>query len=168
MELNWATASEANNKLFEIQSSRNGTDWMKIGAVEGNGTSTQMNYYRFVDEDKVGNNYYRLKQIDLDGTATFSEIVAADCFRNNELEIQLFPNPTTDKFSVVLAESTYEIIELKLVNSLGQIIEEKTIDSQEGTIQTTFSLAKLPDGFYELMVAGKSGTRSYTIIKTQN
>ncbi len=76
--LNWKTATEVNNKGFEIQKKINieGNRWVPIGFVAGNGTTTQPNTYNFSHEQKISGCYlYRLKQIDFDGTFVFSQVV---------------------------------------------------------------------------------------------
>lgn len=78
VELNWRTASETNNYGFEVQRHATGDEFLKIGFVAGNGTSTTALSYRFIDSDlATGTYYYRLKQIDADGSFTYSAVVEA-------------------------------------------------------------------------------------------
>ena len=81
VQLNWSTASELNNLGFEIERSTNRSDWRIIGFREGKGTSTEPQEYSFTD-DLFGNNsyilYYRLQQIDFDGSFEYSFIVEAE------------------------------------------------------------------------------------------
>ncbi|MBE2281366.1 MAG: right-handed parallel beta-helix repeat-containing protein, partial [Ignavibacteriaceae bacterium] len=79
--LNWETGSERNNSGFEIQR-KTGDDWVKIGFVEGKGSTAENTVYSFIDDWKyesfTGTVYYRLKQIDFDGTFEYSQILSAD------------------------------------------------------------------------------------------
>lgn len=94
-KLTWATASELNNTGFEIQKLKNSTDWERIGWVDGNGTTNELNAYRFTDRElNEGINYYRLKQIDFDGTYNFSKIVSASHDRIDQFDFVISPNPT--------------------------------------------------------------------------
>ncbi|MCK7526061.1 MAG: hypothetical protein MZV64_54870 [Ignavibacteriales bacterium] len=77
INLNWITATELNNSGFEIEKSTDNFIWNKIGFVNGKGTTTDKSYYSFNDNNPIdGKSYYRLKQIDYDGTFTYSSIVA--------------------------------------------------------------------------------------------
>ncbi|WP_162944574.1 T9SS type A sorting domain-containing protein [Flavisolibacter nicotianae] len=79
VQLNWITASETNNKGFEVQHSRNGADWTTIGFVNGAGNSATERAYHFTDATPVsGRNYYRLQQRDLDNQSAYSAIVSVD------------------------------------------------------------------------------------------
>jgi trimeric autotransporter adhesin len=87
IELNWATASESNNHYFSIERSLEGKEFEEIGKVNGNGTSTSINNYQFVDTDPVqGINYYRLNQIDFDGASVISKLISVNTSKD-ELEI---------------------------------------------------------------------------------
>jgi hypothetical protein len=73
--LTWTTTSEKDNAFFNIEQSTNGTDFQTIGQVKGHGTTSSENKYAFTDATpSVGINYYRLKQVDLNGKATYSAV----------------------------------------------------------------------------------------------
>jgi len=94
--LRWTTASEKNNDRFEVESSPDGRTFQRIGLVPGHGTSTQSHAYQLVDPAiaryGVSLVYYRLRQVDVDGTATYSPVrtVAVPLAAG----LALFPNPT--------------------------------------------------------------------------
>jgi len=90
---NWETASEINNDYFMVERSPDGINYSTIGTVKGAGNNTSLAYYNFTDENPLnGNNYYRLKQNDFDGTFTFSD--AEFVFMESKSEYVLFPNPS--------------------------------------------------------------------------
>ncbi len=91
--LNWKTTYERNNKHFEIEKSEDGILFQKIGIVNSNSNAyNNINNYTFTDEaPRVGNNYYRLKQIDIDGSYTYSAVKKVK-FQNNTI-VTLYPNP---------------------------------------------------------------------------
>lgn len=96
IELTWHTASETNNYGFEIQRRVTSAEFKKIGFVTGNGTSTKIHSYRFVDSDLMTDTYYyRLKQIDHDGSFSYSTFVtAATSLAPGMFELhQNHPNP---------------------------------------------------------------------------
>lgn len=75
IHLSWSTASELNNHVFEIQKSISGEDFIPIAEVAGSGTSHEIKHYDFSDYDVSPTAFYRLKQIDYDGTFSYSKIV---------------------------------------------------------------------------------------------
>lgn len=80
--LKWSTATEFNNEKFEIERSYSGDDWVKLSELKGSGLSiTQVNY-SYIDYNPASINYYRIKQIDFDGTFSYSPIVKS---QSNEL-----------------------------------------------------------------------------------
>ncbi|MFK8102993.1 MAG: T9SS type A sorting domain-containing protein [Saprospiraceae bacterium] len=163
--LSWATASETNNEKFELEASRDGKDWNLVGTLQGFGTSTETNFYNYRMEEPSDYKVYRLKQIDFDGKSSFSEITFADCADLTSALVRIFPNPTVDNFSVEIKASKDKVLDLKLVNGLGQIIEERTVQVSADRITETFSLEHLPSGLYELFIAGKHGTKTHKILK---
>ena len=102
--LAWETATETNNKGFEVERKISG-NWAKIGFVEGKGTSTETTKYSFTDKPNNSNVSYRLKQIDLNGTYTYSKEIAVTASVPEEFSLsQNYPNPfnptTTIQFSL--------------------------------------------------------------------
>ncbi len=94
IKLSWQTASEKNNKLFEIEKSADGFNFIKIGTVAGAINSNTLKNYEFIDtEPKIGFDYYRLKQMDVDGTYKYSPIVYLDI--DDVFRFSFYPNPIT-------------------------------------------------------------------------
>lgn len=97
VELHWSTASELNNDRFEIEKSFDGSAFQVIGEIIGNGTINSQSKYEFMDKDPFnGINYYRLRQVDYDGTDDYSELVSVFVDIQREYNIVLSPNPTFD------------------------------------------------------------------------
>jgi hypothetical protein len=79
VQLAWTTASETNNKGFDVQRSPNGSNWTSIGFINGAGQSTQNRSYQFGDVAPLrGKNYYRLVQVDFDNRSSASHITMVD------------------------------------------------------------------------------------------
>ncbi len=82
MQLHWSTATETNNKGFEIERSLSAINsaWQTVGSVEGKGTITYLTNYTFTDNMESisynGNVSYRIKQIDYDGTYSYSKVLS--------------------------------------------------------------------------------------------
>ncbi|MCW5924633.1 MAG: T9SS type A sorting domain-containing protein [Saprospiraceae bacterium] len=92
--LYWQTASEKDDAYFEIEhSTAKNKDFLPIGRVAGNGTTSSVSHYEYLHRQPApGDNYYRLKQVDFNGTFSCSDIVRV-CVKNND-ELGLHPNPT--------------------------------------------------------------------------
>ncbi len=91
--LTWETASEMNNDYFIVEHSTDGSDYTPVGHLAGNGTSFESQYYTYEhDEPYFGENYYRLKQVDVDGQFEYSKTVTA-IIKMEEAKINVYPNP---------------------------------------------------------------------------
>ncbi|MBK7869052.1 MAG: T9SS type A sorting domain-containing protein [Ignavibacteriales bacterium] len=117
VELNWTTATETNNFGFSIERRSEDSEFEEIGFVKGNGTSTLINSYSFIDSKPLsGVVYYRLKQIDLDGSINYSNEVLAD--NTGLIEgfrlLGNYPNPfnpsTTISFTLVEKENVRVLV----------------------------------------------------------
>ncbi|MEM9888170.1 MAG: T9SS type A sorting domain-containing protein [Bacteroidota bacterium] len=99
--LSWSTASETNNSHFEIERSEDAKIFKKIGQVAGNGTTLAQQDYRFLDAGVLADMtyYYRLKQVDTDGTSSYSKVQTAR-MQASENDISIYPNPVEDLLSL--------------------------------------------------------------------
>jgi hypothetical protein len=96
VQLNWRTASEKNSARFEVERSLDGRSFEQIGTVSAAGNSTAVRTYAFADRQlptHSGNCYYRIRQVDRDGTADYSPVRAVQ-LAANAATLALFPNPT--------------------------------------------------------------------------
>ncbi len=92
--LSWQTASEINNEKFILEKSFDANNWFKIAEVKGAGNSTNILTYSFVDDALIsGTQYYRLTQIDFDGTKETFEAIDVSKIATAPFEIKVFPNP---------------------------------------------------------------------------
>ena len=125
VELRWATATEKDNDYFQIEQSTDGKNWNFVTEVSGQGDSDKETYYAFTDYTNYDTNlvYFRLSQVDFDGTTTNFEVVAVNLKlyteEVNQTEVTIFPNPTTEYFNIATnnRETTPEIT---MVNVIGQ------------------------------------------------
>ncbi|HMN23609.1 MAG TPA: right-handed parallel beta-helix repeat-containing protein [Ignavibacteriaceae bacterium] len=193
--LNWTTATELNNLGFEIQKSPSPTpslregaleqfNWQPIGFVNGNGTSTEINNYTFTDLNPLeGKSFYRLKQIDFDGTFEYSNIIEVDFSLPIGFSLeQNYPNPfnptTTIKYSVpnvTLSPDKSGInsvegsrVQLKIYDVLGN--EVATLINEEkpaGNYEIRFDASSLASGvyFYKLQSGSFIETRKMILLR---
>ena len=151
VEINWTTATETNNQGFEIERMVAGGSFENVGYVAGFGTTTEPKAYSFVDSKlETGNYTYRLKQIDFDGTFTYSNEVNADVEIPLEYALeQNYPNPfnpsTTIKYSI--AEEGF--VKLAVYNMLGEEVVTIVNASQKaGRYEVNFNATGLASGVY--------------------
>ena len=181
--LNWITATELNNSGFEIQKGSHTSislsviDWKSIGFINGNGTTTEKSYYSFEDNNPGnGKSYYRLKQIDYDGSFEYSNIVEVDLNIPTQFSLeQNYPNPfnpsTKIKYSipsVTLSGVEGSRVILKVYDVLGN--EIATLVNEEkpaGNYEVNFDASKFSSGvyFYELQAGDFVDMKKMILIK---
>lgn len=168
--LNWSTATETNNSGFEVQRKSGINDFSAIGFVPGFGTTSERKSYSFTDDDLSAASYtYRLKQIDFDGSFSYSEEVNADVTNPIQFELaQNYPNPFNPSTTISFTIPQSSLVTLKVFNALGQ--EMKTLISQTleaGQHNITFEASDLNSGiyFYKLEAGALVEVRKMTLIK---
>jgi hypothetical protein len=174
----WSTSSELNNQGFEIQRSNNQRDFSTIGFIQGSGTTTEKQTYQFADgELSAGKYFYRLKQIDFNGTCEYSKIIAVDLTSSlYKFSLQQnYPNPfnpnTIIEFTVssalVHGNSTLKTI-VKIYDVLGNEVRTLFDESAEpGNHKVEFDASGLPSGiyFYQLRAGSFIETKKMTLLR---
>lgn len=167
--LHWETAQELHNDRFEVEVSADGRTFQRIGTVAGQGTTTQRTRYTFADPHLARYAadllYYRLRQVDHDGTAGFSPVrpvpVGADA--SAPLTVQAWPNPYGSAgFQLTLRTSEAGPAVLTLHDAVGRALLTRTLDLPSGS-STLFwpEAARLPQGVY-LLTVQQPGQRAVT------
>ena len=137
VELTWKTASETNNDYFTIERSLDGENFEPLLTKKGAGNSTFAISYNLLDENPPEEYaYYRLKQTDYDGKFTYSKIKVVHFTKEisgSTMEVNtVSPNPFTTDFSVSYSIKSIGNVEFTIINFEGKIIEQKTLEAQEG------------------------------------
>ena len=149
-QLSWYTATETQNKGFEIHRSTNAESWEEIGWVDGNGTSNQQHFYIFDDRlPQDGINYYRLKQVDFDGGFGYSEIIAIEGEQSN-FDIRVFPNPSKRKFNIQIKNPLNQNMKIQIHNNLGMRVWESDLISDESNWSKELEIER--NGIYLISV----------------
>jgi photosystem II stability/assembly factor-like uncharacterized protein len=174
IELSWTTATELNNRGFEIQRKLKNNDWLTIGFVKGNGTKSEMTNYTFTDnfvfENYEGKVLYRLKQVDFDGSIQFSSQISIEVdFKPSQWSLyQNYPNPFNPTTRIQYSVVSKQHVSLKVYDLLGNEIanlvnEEKSI----GNYEIEFNGNNLSSGiyYYKLTTDGFSSTRKLMLLK---
>ncbi|GJQ62421.1 MAG: hypothetical protein SCALA702_14740 [Melioribacteraceae bacterium] len=150
IQLAWETATETNNKGFEVERSEDGQTFTKIGYIDGNGTSSEKHAYNFTDHHAtVGSYFYRLRQVDFDGTAHYSDAVEVD-FVPTEFSLgQNYPNPFNPSTKIKFAVPVDSKITVTLYNMLGQKVKELVSqDYSVGLHEVELNASELASGMY--------------------
>ncbi|NWF90023.1 MAG: SBBP repeat-containing protein [Ignavibacteriaceae bacterium] len=173
--LNWTTASETNNAGFEVERSINGKDFSKLVFIPGNGTTTEKHNYSFIDENISAVLYfYRLKQIDLNGTISFSNIVEVDASLPIEFSLnQNYPNPFNPATSISFNLPFDAQVQLAVYNAVGEHISDLVNSNYAaGRYKIQFDASNFASGMYlyRLSAAKNNGsvfsdTKKMIIIK---
>ncbi|MGB5287932.1 MAG: T9SS type A sorting domain-containing protein, partial [Ignavibacteriaceae bacterium] len=149
--LSWTTASELNNLGFEIQRSTGGEEFFTIGFVDGHGTTTEQHNYRFADKKlDNGKYYYRLKQVDFNGTYDYSDIVEVEwrAFNSYLLE-QNYPNPFNPTTIIGFGIKEKSHVKITVLNAIGEEVAQLLNEEREpGFHQLEFNANNLPSGVY--------------------
>jgi surface protein len=175
VRLSWQTVSERNNAGFQIQrkgekaKGREGA-WTTVGSVDGAGTTSQAQSYRFTDADlpyEADALTYRLKQVDTDGSTSFSKTITVE---RGVDEVQLLgtaPNPARQQATVRYALPEKQEVEMRLYNVLGQQVRTVVSSSKEGRHEQTLDVSGLSSGVYflRLQAGGEVRTQKLTVVR---
>ncbi|WP_081909606.1 T9SS type A sorting domain-containing protein [Aureispira sp. CCB-QB1] len=156
--LQWVTETELNNERFEIERSidpQNG--FTTIGVVSGAGNSTEKLTYLFEDTaPMLGTNYYRLRQVDFDGTYTYSKIIAINVNGLKGTQV-FFPNPTLGVVSYQFSSTKEETLHISIIDVLGKTVSETFYQTTPGINTKRIDLEAYPAGTYLIKVQNSTG-----------
>ncbi len=140
VSLNWATATESNNKEFEVEYSTDGKAFKMVDKVKGAGSTFTRQDYAFEHRAAAaGINYYRLKQVDYDGAFEYSDVISVEL--STKLgSYRVFPNPVKGASFSITSEDGQQPAQIQLYNMVGQ--EIKLPVSLSGVYQLPVSLVK--------------------------
>ena len=170
VNLNWMTATETNNRGFEVQRSSGG-EFESLSFVEGHGTTTEIQAYSYTDRNVNSGSYsYRLKQVDFDGTFEYSDIVEVDVLAPAVFALdQNYPNPFNPTTKITFSLAVDSKINLTVFNVLGQ--EVATLVNTNlvaGAHNVNFDASSLNSGvyLYRIEAVGIDGTNFVDVKKT--
>ena len=154
--ITWETESEYNSSHFIVEESRNGQEWDLIASVQAMGISTSPVVYS-IDHEALSSEitYYRLSQYDIDGAYEIFEdkIIALTCSNISDQEINIYPNPNTGDFNVIIRakDSGDYFAKLDIINTNGSIVHRLDLDIHSGI--NVYSIREgLSSGIYFIRV----------------
>jgi plastocyanin len=168
--LNWKTATETNNRGFEVQRKTSNTEWADISFVNGSGTSTQPHEYSYSDNNLQSTKYYyRLKQVDFNGSYEYSNVIEAEV--NSPIKFDLaqnYPNPFNPTTKINYSVPSNGNVKLTVYNVLGQEIAVLVNGFMKlGNYTVDFNASNLNSGlyFYKLESNGSSLVKKMMLVK---
>jgi len=168
--LDWQTVTETNNSGFDIERSEDNANFVRIGFVPGSGTTTETRSYSYTDNLVSGGTYYyRLKQIDYDGSYTYSDVVEVDLGLPTQFTIeQNYPNPFNPSTTIRFATPVDAKVIINVYNLVGEKVSEVVNNNHSaGAHVVVFDASDLTSGiyFYRIDAVGIDGSNYSNIMK---
>ncbi|MBL4705036.1 MAG: T9SS type A sorting domain-containing protein, partial [Flavobacteriales bacterium] len=162
-KLEWVTESETNNDYFIIEKNDEHFNFTEIGRVYGAGTTNSIHQYSFVDEEANAKTaYYRLSQVDFDGTLKRHRVVASNC-QDNAFQV-INASLIDNQLNVLISTSTDERLEIYLYNLSGQLINRQSTGVNAGNNQIVMSNLNIVPGIYMLSIRGEFNTYAKKLV----
>jgi hypothetical protein len=140
MDISWLTFTEVNNQYFEIERSDDGIHFRSIGTIDAGVNSTSIKEYSYYDKSPfLGINYYRIKQIDIDGNHSYSGIEAS--VYSSRCDIEIYPNPASEYLTI-----TSDLNSFNILNSNGIIVKEVI----KSGLTEVIDITQLATGLYSI------------------
>lgn len=160
--LNWSTLQEKNTSHFILERSHNGFSWEIFGeTLEAQGNSNQEVYYDYADHSVTKDvTFYRIKQVDLDGTFSYSDVIRVE---NNSVRNKLmpFPNPTTD---LLFVDSEEGILSVELT-SQDQRVRANPLLEKVSDSRYQIDMRQFPSNHYLVTIQTEKSKKTYKIMK---
>ena len=145
--INWVVAQELKFSHYEVERSMDGKSFTAIGTVPSTGSQSTYSYH---DQKYVaGVNYYRLRMVNIDGSAQYSGVVSVDAIQSQDI-VKVYPNPAKDKLSITLNGNTGA--NFQLIDIAGRIVLSMEITTQNEEV----NIADLPVGIYQYRLFNNS------------
>ncbi|MDF2382550.1 T9SS type A sorting domain-containing protein [Nostoc ellipsosporum NOK] len=169
-QLYWTTASEQNNKGFEVQRSLNGTDYTVLGFVNTQATGGNSGVkldYSYTDAAPTGTTqYYRLRQVDQDGRSKYSNVIQIKGTPASRLSISsVYPNPASNEITISMSSPVRSTVTVSILNMSGQVMGQQVISIGTGSNSLPVNISKLPAGYYMFKLTSESGSAVTRFIK---
>lgn len=161
-QLSWTTASEVNNRGFDVQRSVDGINYTSIGFVNSlamGGNSNDMLSYRFTDNTPAGvKQYYRLRQEDLDGRSKLSNIIMINGARPTMIMLKgIYPNPASATAAMIIDAPVAAKLTVLLTDMAGRNLVQQIVNVSEGSNTVALNISSLQSGTYLVRVISETG-----------
>ncbi|HVZ58005.1 MAG TPA: kelch repeat-containing protein [Chitinophagaceae bacterium] len=163
--LDWTTAQEINSSLFVVEHSTDGSHYTAIGSVAAAGNTSQRTTYHFVDpKPQAGMNYYRLKLVNIDGSAEYSDVRTVQ-FATGPMTLRVLGNPFQSSIQLQVSASAGEKALIRLSDLNGRVLLSKPVTLQQGENYLTVDGSSYASGIYILSVSSTTAQRQVKLVK---
>ncbi|MFK7933900.1 MAG: LamG-like jellyroll fold domain-containing protein [Saprospiraceae bacterium] len=161
----WTVQAIENVSHFVVEYSTDAQQWQAIGEVMGKGEKHEVQTYQFVDtQPSKGINYYRIKEVEMDGKENLSNIKKL-WLETAAVAMRVFPNPTTNELNITASDLTESATTLRLFDLVGKVVFQQHLNPNNTHLQTTINLSSLPTGIYTLQLQNDGQARTQRVIK---
>jgi len=165
--LQWKTENEINTSSFIVERSTDGRNFSSIGSVAAANTPG-VHYYDLTDANiiamGVNNIYYRLKQMDIDGRYSYSNIIVLSV-DNQQSVVMLYPNPVKNRINMTINISQSEKLQWQLIDNTGRTIKKGDYTLSAGSTAVSIDATSLRAGIYYMQLKGSSLQQVIKIMK---
>lgn len=170
--LTWSTASEINNKGFEIERSFDGISFEASGFVRARKNTASVSVYTYTDREAFKRDntvlYYRLKQVDLNGTYTYSDVVRVVNNQTGKENISVYPNPYENVFTVNIVSAVSSAAKVEVYDVNGKLVHAATVEVSAGDNRFLFDrLPQMDNGLYFVKVTSGEQVSVIRLVKTK-
>lgn len=163
--IDWSTATELNNDFFTIERGLDAKSFAEVGRVQGAGSSNRVVNYNFIDytyDEAI--LYYRLKQTDFDGKFTYSNTIAIGNATSTGLSLDNIYSAGNGNINMLISSDLNRVVNIQIINSLGQIVESKNVELASGTSEYNLQLPVLSKGVYMVRINQNNNIVSKRIV----
>lgn len=163
VNISWATGSEVNNDYFEVQRSTDaGATWEAVAKTHSAGNSSiTKNYDAYDAKPMVGNNYYRIRQVDKDGTSKYSNTVYYR-LTIDKTDVSVFVNPFGSNITLDFLSERNQVFSVRVFDNMGKTVINQQVTIAKGSVRKTFPASSLNRGMYVIQVIDDKGETMYT------
>lgn len=160
VQLNWSSAQEENLDKYIVEKSTDAVNWQTMTTVKAAGNSTNTREYNVTDPNAAPVNYYRLKQLDINGNFTYSPIIRIRA-NSDKTGIKLYPNPAINSATLTINSDNKQAAHIKLYNQAGIQLQHLQRPLIAGTNNITIpGINTLPAGAYMICVEDEAGNKT--------
>ncbi len=158
--LSWTTEQEFNSDKFIVEKSSDGASWQVMAIVTAAGNSITTKKYTATDAQAGQVNYYRLKQVDLNGVYVYSKVIRMSSDARATTSVKIFPNPVVANATITTSSNTNQSVKIKVYNNAGMMVKELSRQLVAGTNNIDIpNVNTLSNGFYIVSVEDATGSR---------
>ncbi len=159
--IKWSTLTESNTSHFVVEKSTNGKDWEAIGSEAAAGNSIFKKEYSLNDTKPATENYYRIQQVDIDGTFTYSNVVTIRV-NASVIKASTYPNPFTAGIQIDVKAESNQAVSVNLYDMNGKVVKQVNTELRKGSNSLAMNdLKNMPAGMYLMDITSREGQSIY-------